>query len=112
LIPEVPREGARISVCPALRHGVNLDTRGPSLRGVESAADQLELGDGVAAEVRTAHPHNAPVRGYLLAVQVDLKSARLIAVRGIRAVRTAVAGGFFFYDLSAWSSNIWTLSTR
>src|SRR5207253_1099110 len=87
-IPEVPGQGARVAVRPALRHGINLNARGSSLSGVESAADQLELGDGVAAEMRTAHPHDAPVRGHLMSVQIDLKTAWLIAVRRIRTVRS------------------------
>src|SRR5438552_15606167 len=77
---EITRKRTAVAIGPAFRNGVDLHTGRTSLRGVEAAADHLEFCDRIAAEVRAAHADHAPVGRHLLAIQIDLESARLIAI--------------------------------
>ena len=74
-VPEETGKRARVRVSTSLRHGVYLYPDRPALCRVEPAADELELPDGIAAELWLAPARARHHVADLLAVEIQLKVA-------------------------------------
>ena len=89
IVAEVAAERTGVAIGPRLRDQVDLEARGPALRGIEPVRDELELRDHLLAEGGLAAAAHRVLK--LLAVDVGLELPDAIGVPRVDPVRV-VAG--------------------
>ena len=90
VVTEVPVEAGGEVVRAGAGDGVHLPSRGAALRNVELTRDDLELGDGLAAELGLTKAGTRHLLGDLLAIQVELEA---LVASNARTIVVGVVGG-------------------